>query len=55
MIPDRDDSLIGTESPGVGKISETRLARLKSAGHIPMENAPKAVAGALAEFFAAKQ
>jgi hypothetical protein len=52
MIPDRDDSLIATEAPDVGKISETRLARLKSAGHIPMENAPKAVAGALAEFAA---
>ena len=31
------------------------LVRIKSAGHIPMENDPKAVAGALAEFFAAKQ
>ena len=31
-----------------------RLVRIKSAGHIPMENDPKAVAGALAEFFAGK-
>ena len=30
--------------------TETRLVRIKSAGHIPMENDPKAVAGALAEF-----
>ena len=37
------------------EIPETRLVRIKSAGHIPMENDPKAVAGALAEFFAAKQ
>jgi hypothetical protein len=33
------------------KIPETRLVRIKSAGHIPMENDPKTVAGALAEFF----
>ena len=32
------------------EIPETRLVRIKSAGHIPMENDPKAVAGALAEF-----
>ena len=31
------------------EIPETRLVRIKSAGHIPMENDPKAVAGALAE------
>ena len=37
------------------EIPETRLVRIKSAGHIPMENDPKAVARALAEFFAAKQ
>src|ERR1700726_1162913 len=37
------------------EIPETRLVRIKSAGHIPMENDPKVVAGALAEFFAAKQ
>jgi pimeloyl-ACP methyl ester carboxylesterase len=37
------------------EIPETRLVRIKSAGHIPMENDPEAVAGALAEFFAAKQ
>jgi predicted acylesterase/phospholipase RssA len=36
------------------EIPETRLVRIKSAGHIPMENDPKAVAGALAEFFAAE-
>jgi pimeloyl-ACP methyl ester carboxylesterase len=36
-------------------IPETRLVRLKSAGHIPMENDPKAVAEALAEFFAAER
>jgi pimeloyl-ACP methyl ester carboxylesterase len=32
------------------EIPETRLVRIKSAGHIPMENDPKAVAGALAGF-----
>ncbi|HWW84145.1 MAG TPA: alpha/beta hydrolase [Vicinamibacterales bacterium] len=37
------------------EIPNTRLVRIKSAGHIPMENDPKAVAGALAEFFAGKQ
>jgi pimeloyl-ACP methyl ester carboxylesterase len=37
------------------EIPETRLVRIKSAGHIPMENDPKAVAGALAGFFASKQ
>jgi pimeloyl-ACP methyl ester carboxylesterase len=36
------------------EIPETTLVRIKSAGHIPMENDPKAVAGALAEFFAVK-
>jgi pimeloyl-ACP methyl ester carboxylesterase len=35
------------------EIPETMLVRIKSAGHIAMENDPKAVAGALAEFFAA--
>jgi pimeloyl-ACP methyl ester carboxylesterase len=33
------------------EIPETKLVRIKSAGHIPMENDPKAVARALAEFF----
>jgi 4-hydroxy-tetrahydrodipicolinate synthase len=37
------------------EIPETRLVRIKSAGHIPMENDPKAVAGALADFFAAER
>jgi pimeloyl-ACP methyl ester carboxylesterase len=37
------------------EIPDTRLVRIKSAGHIPMENDPKTVAGALAEFFAGKQ
>ena len=37
------------------EIPETRLVRIKSAGHIPMENDAKAVAGALAEFFAAER
>ncbi len=36
------------------EIPETRLVRIKSAGHIPMENNPKAVAQALTEFFAAE-
>jgi len=31
------------------------LVRIKSAGHIPMENDPLAVAGVLAEFFAAER
>ncbi|WGD52406.1 alpha/beta hydrolase [Bradyrhizobium sp. CB1650] len=34
------------------EIPETKLVRISSAGHIPMENDPKGVAGALAEFFA---
>ena len=33
---------------------ETRLVRIKSAGHIPMENDPEGVAGALAGFFGSK-
>jgi hypothetical protein len=33
------------------EVPETMLVRIKSAGHIPIENDPKAVAGALAEFF----
>jgi pimeloyl-ACP methyl ester carboxylesterase len=37
------------------EIPETRLVRIKSAGHIPMENDPDAVAQALAGFFAAGQ
>src|SRR3981189_3210118 len=37
------------------EIPETRLVRIKSAGHIPMENDPKAVTGALIEFFAAER
>src|SRR5216684_8417997 len=37
------------------EIPETGLVRIKSAGHIPMENDPKAVAGALVEFFAAER
>ena len=36
------------------EIPATTLVRIKSAGHIPMENDPKAVAGALAKFFAAE-
>jgi pimeloyl-ACP methyl ester carboxylesterase len=36
------------------EIPETRLVRIKPAGHIPMENDPK-VAGALAGFFAAER
>ena len=36
------------------EIPATRLVRIRSAGHIPMENDPCAVAGALAEFFAAR-
>ena len=34
---------------------ETVLVRIKSAGHIPMKNDPKAGAGALAEFFVAER
>jgi pimeloyl-ACP methyl ester carboxylesterase len=37
------------------EIPRTLLVRIKSAGHIPMENDPKAVAGALAGFFAAER
>jgi pimeloyl-ACP methyl ester carboxylesterase len=37
------------------EIPKTRLVRIKSAGHIPMEINPNAVAGALAEFFAAER
>ena len=35
------------------EIPETKLVRIKSAGHIPMENDPQAVAGALSQFFSA--
>jgi len=37
------------------EIPVTRLVRIKSAGHIPMENDSEAVAGALAQFFAAQR
>ena len=37
------------------EIPETKLVRIKSAGHIPMENDPRAVAGALAQFFSAER
>ncbi len=37
------------------EIPETVLVRIKPAGHIPMENDPKVVAGALAEFFVAER
>jgi pimeloyl-ACP methyl ester carboxylesterase len=37
------------------KIPETVLVRIKPAGHIPVENDPKVVAGALAEFFVAER
>jgi pimeloyl-ACP methyl ester carboxylesterase len=36
------------------EIPETNLVRIKSAGHIPMENEPDAVARTLAEFFTAQ-
>jgi pimeloyl-ACP methyl ester carboxylesterase len=35
------------------EIPETKLVRIEPGAHIPMENDPKKVAGALAEFFAA--
>jgi pimeloyl-ACP methyl ester carboxylesterase len=38
----------------VREIPETKLVRIKSAGHIPMENDPQAVAGALSQFFSAE-
>ncbi len=37
------------------EIPATRLVRIRSAGHIPMENDAKAVADALAEFFAGER
>jgi pimeloyl-ACP methyl ester carboxylesterase len=37
------------------EIPETVLVRIKSAGHIPVKNAPRAAAGALAEFFVAER
>jgi pimeloyl-ACP methyl ester carboxylesterase len=37
------------------EIPETRLVRIKAAGHIPMENDPRAVAGTLADFFGAER
>jgi pimeloyl-ACP methyl ester carboxylesterase len=37
------------------EIPETRLVRIKSAGHIPMENNALAAADTLSEFFAAKR
>ena len=39
----------------VREIPETKLVRIKSAGHIPMENDPQAVAGALSQFFSAER
>jgi pimeloyl-ACP methyl ester carboxylesterase len=36
------------------EIPETKLVRIKSAGHIPMENDPNGVADALAQFFSAE-
>jgi pimeloyl-ACP methyl ester carboxylesterase len=36
------------------EMPETTLVRIKSAGHIPMENDPEGVAGALAGFFGSK-
>jgi pimeloyl-ACP methyl ester carboxylesterase len=39
----------------VREIPETKLVRIKSAGHIPMENDPQAVAGALSQFFSANR
>jgi pimeloyl-ACP methyl ester carboxylesterase len=36
------------------EVPSTKLVRIRSAGHIPMENDPRAVAGALAEFFAGR-
>jgi pimeloyl-ACP methyl ester carboxylesterase len=47
--------MVDYAEPYAREIPETRLVRIKSAGHIPMESDPEAVAGALAEFFAAKQ
>jgi pimeloyl-ACP methyl ester carboxylesterase len=41
--------------PYAREIPETVLVRIKPAGHIPMENDPKVVAGALAEFFVAER
>jgi hypothetical protein len=59
------------EAPGVGRgcpisgsryaeryareIPETVLVRIKSARRIPVKNAPRAAAGALAEFFVAER
>jgi pimeloyl-ACP methyl ester carboxylesterase len=37
------------------EIPETRFVRIKSTGHIPMENNAEAVAGALSEFFAERR
>jgi pimeloyl-ACP methyl ester carboxylesterase len=37
------------------EIPETELVRIKSAGHIPMENDPQAVAWALSQFFSAER
>jgi pimeloyl-ACP methyl ester carboxylesterase len=37
------------------EIPEARPVRIKSAGHIPMENDPRRVAGALADFFAERR
>jgi pimeloyl-ACP methyl ester carboxylesterase len=37
------------------EIPAAELVRIKSAGHIPMENDPQAVAGALSQFFSAER
>jgi len=51
LIPAAQESVLGAKRVSTDQSrTETRLVRIKSAGHIPMENDPKAVAGALAEF-----
>jgi len=57
LVRDEDDPFQTVDDAGryAREIPETRLVRIKSAGHIPMKNDAKAVAGALAEFFAAER
>jgi pimeloyl-ACP methyl ester carboxylesterase len=56
LVRGEDDGFqtVGDAERCAREIPETRLVRIKSAGHIPMENDPK-VAGALVGFFAAER
>ena len=54
LVWGEDDSLqtVDHAERFAAEMPATRLVRIRSAGHIPMENDPRAVARALVEFFA---